>query len=185
MELIGPYLAASALLVVAGAAKFARPDGSARAFAPLVHWPFGRLRVIVRVAAAAEVGIGLVAIVLPRPLTAGLVAVSYLAFAIVVLVVRSRGGSLASCGCFGTPDTPATRLHVVVDLGLAGAAVTVAAVGPTTGSITSVLAHQPWAGVPLVLASAACAWLVYLALSPLAALHGARHLAGATRGRWR
>ncbi len=34
----------------------------------------------------------------------------------VVAYARSRGGALASCGCFGTPDTPATLLHVVVDL---------------------------------------------------------------------
>ena len=39
---------------------------------------------------------------------AGLVAVSYGAFAAFVAWLRVRHGALASCGCLGTPDTPAT-----------------------------------------------------------------------------
>jgi hypothetical protein len=47
--------------------------------------------------------------------------------------VLARGGVLGSCGCFGKPDTPATRTHAA----LTGAACLVAllvAVSPPTGA---------------------------------------------------
>ena len=184
MELIGPYLVACTLLVVAGVMKAARPDDTARAVTQLVPLPMGRLRMVIRLGAMVEAGLGLVALAVPRTVTATLVAASYLLFTGVVAYARTKGGAVASCGCFGTPDTPATLLHVIVNLGLAAAAVGVAAATPT-GSIVSMLATQPLAGVPLVAASALCTWLIYLALSMLAALQAARRLAGATPGRWR
>jgi hypothetical protein len=184
VELIGPYLVACVLLVAAGVAKVVRPGDTARAAATLVPWPLGRLRILIRIGALVEMVIGTVALVIPRPASAALVAASYALFAAVVGLTRARGGPIASCGCFGTPDTPATGLHLVVNLGLAVAAIVVAA-APTSGSIASVLSHQPWDGVPLVAVSALCAWLTYLVLSPLAALQGARRMVGATEGRWR
>jgi hypothetical protein len=128
VELIGPYLVAGAVLVAAGLAKAWRPADSARALAGPIHLPVRVLRPGLRAAGAAEALVGAVAVgTLARP-AAALVAASYALFAAVVLVVRHRGGPLASCGCLGTPDTPATLLHVVVDLGLAAAAVSVAGV---------------------------------------------------------
>ena len=180
MELIGLYLIAAALLVAAGIAKAVRPDDTARAVSALL--PRGcapsqrRLRGAVRAGALAEAMLGLVALVVPRPVTAALVALSYALFAIVVAFARVRGGPLATCGCFGRPDTPATRLHVAVNFALAGAAVVVAAGVPNGGSIATLLAHQPWAGLPLLFVSAAGLWLTFLALSALAALEGARRL---------
>lgn len=117
----------------------------------------------------------------PSPWTAGAVAVSYFGFALFVEVARSRGGPLASCGCFGTPDTPATRLHVVVDLALAGSA---AFVATTAGShwLPGLLAGQPWHGVPLVLLGAVCAWLLLLVLSRLSEVGTVRRQLGITRG---
>jgi hypothetical protein len=184
VELIGPYLVACVLLVAAGMAKVVRPDDTARAVARLVPWPLVRLRILIRVGALVEVAVGTVALVIPRPVSAALVAASYVLFAAVVGLTRARGGPIASCGCFGRPDTPATGLHLVVNLGLAAAAVVVTAAAPTTGSIASVLSHQPWNGVPLVAVSAVGAWLTFLVLSPLAALQGARRMVGATEGRW-
>ena len=184
MELIGPYVVACTLLVVAGAMKAIRPEDTARAVTQMVPLPIARLQPVIRLGAMVEASLGLVALALPRTVTAALVAASYLLFAGVVAYARAKGGAVASCGCFGTPDTPATLLHVIVNLGLAGAAIGVAVAAPA-GSIVSVLATQPWAGVPLVAASALCTWLTYLALSVLAALHAARRLAGATSGRWR
>jgi len=180
VELIGLYLIAAALLVAAGIAKAVRPDDTARALRALL--PRGcapsqrRLRGAVRAGALAEAMLGLVALVVPRPVTAALVALSYALFAIVVAFARVRGGPLAACGCFGRPDTPATRLHVAVNLALAGAVVVVAAGVPNDGSIATLLAHQPWAGLPLLFVSAAGLWLTFLALSALAALEGARRL---------
>jgi hypothetical protein len=182
--LIGPYLAACALLVAAGCAKAVRPDDTARALAPLLGLrPIAACRAV-RLAAGAEALVGAWALVMPRPVPAAIVALSYAGFAGFVTYARHRGGALATCGCFATPDTPATRLHVVVDLALAGAALAVAVGTATRGaprSIAAVLARQPWHGVPLVLVSALCAWLVFHALSTLPKAQAARRLVAGSR----
>ncbi len=179
MELIGLYLIAAGLLVVAGVGKAARPDDTARAMVALVPGtPSLRLvRGAVRVGALAEAALGLVAIVFPRPATAALVALSYLCFFGVVAFARRRGGPLATCGCFGRPDTPPTALHQVIDLALAAAALAVATGAPGHGTLGTLLAHQPGAGIPLLFVSAVGLWLTALALSALAALAGVRRLA--------
>lgn len=171
MELVGLYLIGCTLLVLAGAMKARNPDDSARALWPLApgwvrSWLGLRgLRMAIRAGALAECGLGLVALLWPRPLTATVVALSYLAFSALVVYVRSRGGVLTTCGCFGAPDGPATRLHAVIDLGLAVAAGVVAWHAPTEGSLATVLAQQPLHGVPLVATSGVGVWLTYLTIS--------------------
>lgn len=177
MELIGLYLVGCGLLVAAGTAKVAHPDDTARALAAVVPIGLQAMRRLVRAGAAAEVAVGVTALVLPRPWSAGLVALSFTAFTLFVAYARSAGGAIASCGCFGTPDTPATTAHVVVNAALAAAAAVVAWSAPS-GTLVSTLSHQPMHGVPLVVASALCAWLVYLAVSVLASLQAARALTG-------
>jgi hypothetical protein len=179
VELIGLYLVAAGLLVVAGIGKAARPDDTARAMATLLpRSPSIRLlRWTVRAGALAEAALGVVALLFPRPVTATLVALSYVCFFGVVFSARRRGGPLATCGCFGRPDTPPTTLHLVVDVTLAAAAAAVAAGSPGDGALVSQLAHQPGAGVPLLFVSAVGLWLTALALSALAALSGARRSA--------
>jgi hypothetical protein len=179
VELIGLYLVAAALLVLAGSAKAWRPDDTARALAPLLPRPLralGRARRLVRAGALAEGAVGLAALVLPRPVTAALVAASYAGFAAVVAQARRRGGALATCGCFGRPDTPPTLVHLFLDLALAAAAAVVAVAAPTSGTLFALLGHQPWRGLPLVAVSAVGLWLAFLALSALGALEGARKL---------
>ena len=132
---------------------------------------------VVRVGALAEAALGAVALAFPRPATAALVALSYVCFFGVVAYARRRGGPLATCGCFGRPDTPPTALHLVIDLVLAAAAAAVAAGAPSGGTLVTQLAHQPWAGFPLLFVSAVGLWLTALALSALAALTAARRLA--------
>jgi hypothetical protein len=181
MELIGLYLIAAGLLVVAGVAKTLHPDDTARAVLTLVPvWTprplqsFRLLRESVRVLALTEVAVGLAALAHPGPVTGFLVASSYALFACVVAYARVRGGPLATCGCFGRPDTAATWLHVVLNLVLAGAALGVATRSGSGGSIVPVLAHQPWAGAPLLFASAVGLGLTMVALSTLPVLEGAR-----------
>jgi hypothetical protein len=91
VELIGPYLAAAALLVAAGAAKVARPGDTARALATLVPVPLRWMRPAVRVGAAAEGVLGVVALVRPGGVQAWLVAASYTAFTVVVAVAIGSG----------------------------------------------------------------------------------------------
>jgi hypothetical protein len=191
MELIGPYLVACALLVIAGAMKLFRPDDTARAIAVVVPVRLRRrlhyrsLRVLIRIGALAELGLGSVAMFVPRPIPAALVAISYAVFVGVVIYVRSKGGSLASCGCFGTFDTPATWLHAVINSGLAIAAAAVALDAPAGGFTVSILAGQPLYGVPFVAAGSLCIWLTFLALSSLSELQAARRLVGSATGKWR
>jgi hypothetical protein len=181
VELIGPYLAACTLLVVAGATKAVRPLDTARAVTAVVPVRLAVVVPIVRIGAATECVVGTAGFLHPSPWTASAVALSYLLFAGFVTVVLTRGGPLASCGCFGTPDTPATRLHVVLDLVLAASAVVVAARVPA-GWLPVILGSQPWDGVPLVLASLLGAWVAALALTRLAVLGAARQELGITRG---
>ncbi len=177
MELIGLYLVACYLLVWAGVAKVVHPDGTAAALAalPVNRLSLRRMRWFVRIGSVVETTLGLVALAAPGPLVAGLVAVNYAAFAVAVVYVRSTGGALASCGCFGTPDTPATRLHLALDMGLSVAAAAVALAHPA-GTMLVVLAHQPADGVPLLIVSVLGAWLAYLTVSALATLQTARAL---------
>ena len=82
MELIGPYLIACTLLVVAGVAKAARPGDTSRALTGLVPVSQARMATVVRVGAVLEAALGAVALVAPRPATALAVAVSYGSFAV-------------------------------------------------------------------------------------------------------
>ena len=181
MELIGPYLAACILLVAAGVAKVVRPMDTARAVTAVVPVPLRASRALVRAGALVEAVLGAVALVHPSPAAAGLVAASYLGFAGFVSLARARGGPRATCGCFGTPDTPATRTHVVVTLGLAASATVVVVVAGLSGWLPTLLAGQPWRGVPLVLLGLLCAWLAYLTMGRLAELGAARRALGITR----
>jgi hypothetical protein len=182
VELIGLYLVAAGLLVIAGVTKALRPDDTARALSDAVPararstMTHQRLRATIRIGATIEAALGLIAIAFPRPVPAGLAAASYVIFAGVVLYVRTRGGALSSCGCFGRADTPATVLHAVVDIVLATACIAVAATAPSGGSLATLLGHQPGAGVPLVFVSAVGLYLAYLALAVLPPLEGARRL---------
>ncbi|MBF6555605.1 MAG: hypothetical protein IVW52_05440 [Acidimicrobiales bacterium] len=175
MELIGVFLVACGLLMAAGVAKAIRPDDTARALAAVFPVPMQTVRTAVRMGSIAEALLGAAALVVPRTASAALVAMSYAAFAVVVALARSKGGAIASCGCFGTPDTPATAVHIVVNVGLAVSASAVAMANPA-GTIVSILSREPLHGVPLVALSALCGWLAYLAISALASLQGARRL---------
>ena len=107
----GPFLAAAGLLVLAGVPKVRDPLPLVRALRA-AGMPAGRL--LVRAFAVAEIAVGSWAVVAPGRLSAGLVAAAYLVFTAFVVRVLMRGGVLGSCGCFGKPDTPATRTHTAL-----------------------------------------------------------------------
>lgn len=131
-----PFLASSALLVVAGVPKLRDPLPLVRALRG-TGMPASRL--LVRGVAAAEVVIGGLAIILPGSLSAALVCAAYLLFTAFVVLALHRGGVLGSCGCFGRADTVPTTAHAV----LTGAAAVVA----------GITAWQPavalWTGMPM------------------------------------
>ena len=173
MSALGPYLAACALLVAAGADKTLRPRSTARALAAFVSVPVGTLAAAVRFGAAFEVVVGLVAAARPSTATAAAVAATYAGFTVFSAFAWIRGGALGTCGCFSTPDTPATAGHVVLDAALAAAAACVAASGGQRW-LPVLLGHQPLDGAALVAAALVTAWLSYLVLVPLARLHAVR-----------
>ena len=173
MPALGIYLMGAALLVVAGALKAVHPDDTARALAAALRSsPPGGWRLLVRVLAVIEAAVGAVAVAAPGRVVAAAVAVSYLGFTAWVLWARAHGGSLSTCGCFGTPDTPPTVLHAAIDATVGAGAAGVAVAAPT-GSILGILGAQYLDGVPLAVASVLAAWLAYLVMAPLARL-GAR-----------
>ncbi|MGH9055088.1 MAG: MauE/DoxX family redox-associated membrane protein [Acidimicrobiales bacterium] len=149
-----PFLAAAVLLGVAGCAKVARPDSTARA---LQAAGVKASRFLVRTGAAAEVALCIAAFAAPGPVTGGLVAASYAGFAVFVAAALRRGWALSSCGCFGRPDTPPTYAHAGVDVAACAAAVWWACTAPA--SIGGAFAHQPWHGGPLVFVTAVLAGL--------------------------
>lgn len=110
--LAGLYVASCLLLAGAGADKVRRPGDSAVALRA-AGLPATPARV--RVAAGLEVAVSVVALVAPGPLPALAVAGSYLAFTAFVVVALRRSLPLASCGCFGRPDSPPSWTHVAVD----------------------------------------------------------------------
>ncbi len=157
----GPFYAVAALLAVAGLAKLARPLATADALrraglpgSPLV----GRLVGAVELAAAT------VAVLAGSAATAIAVAGCYLGFAAFTARLVA-GGQDEDCGCFGAAPTPASRLHVVLNLGAAVVAGVAAADPP--GGISEVVAAQPLLGVPFVALAALCTWVAYVAFTLL------------------
>ena len=118
VELIGLYLVGCALLVCAGVMKAGRPDDTARALVPLVpgrvgsRLHFRQMRTIVRVAPWSKPGSGLPLSPAPAGAWPGSWPPPISSSPVWWRSLGRRGGALASCGCFGTPDTPATLLHV-------------------------------------------------------------------------
>jgi hypothetical protein len=163
----GPLLAAAVLLILAAVPKLRHPDDATRA---LKSTGLPGSDLLVRVLSVAEIAIGAYALLVGDRLSAGLVAVSYVGFTGFVLLARSRDGVVSSCGCFGTPDTPPTRSHVVVTALLAGGALG-AALSPVGSTLA--LLDDPAKGLALVLLSAVCVGLAYLALAVLPTLAAA------------
>lgn len=170
MTLYGLYLAGCALLFLAGVAKAWRPRTTALALSQSFQ-RFGRWvsAPAVRTAALLEAMLGAAGLIWPNRALAAGVAASYALFGFFVLHARRRGGALATCGCFGQPDTPPTRMHVVADAVALSAAASVAWAAPH-GTVAAVLGHQYAEGIPLAAASVAATWLAYLVLVPLARL---------------
>ena len=158
----GPFAVAALLLVLAGVAKARRPADTVVALRA-ARVPASSA--LVRAGALAELTVGIAALVNGSRATAVLVALSYAAFTAFVVMALRRSTPLASCGCFGKPDTPPTWTHVVITTAATFAALVVAA-DPGAG-LPDVLKRQPYAGVPFVLLLLCGTLLAYVAMSTL------------------
>jgi hypothetical protein len=122
-----PYLAAAALLVVAGGPKVVDPLPLVRA---LRSAGLAAGRFPVRLFAIGEVVLGVAAMLSPARGVAAAVAVTYAGLTAFVGHALRRGGVLASCGCFGTADTPPSRVHAALTASAAAVAAALAADPP-------------------------------------------------------
>ena len=158
--LAGPFLAAVALLGAAGALKVVRPDTTAKALRELglrVSPTAVRAGALVElIVAAGALGGG------GRPFALA-VAASYAGFAAFVVAALRKGTPLSTCGCFGTPDTPPTAIHLVLNIAAAGVAAAVAATGAEITTLEGSLLLR----VAFLASTAVTVWLAYVALTVL------------------
>ena len=140
------HAAAAVLLILAGAAKIARPETTADLLfslrMPRLGFPSGEAQAVAL--GVVEMGLGIAALVIGGPVTAGIVGVFYVGFA--AAVVRALMVGATSCGCFGRAESPPTRIHVAGTIGLA--VVSFIAIGGATP--LEVMENQPVGGLGFV-----------------------------------
>jgi len=164
--LAGPFTIAAALLAFGGAHKALRPRDTAQALTAVgVRVPGVPAHILVRAGGAAEVVVGVGALVTGGAVFAALVAASYALFAGFVVVALRADTPISSCGCFGKVDTPPSVVHVVVDVAFALVAVGAAVVGDV--ALPDVLADQPLLGIPFLFLVFIGVSLVFLAFTSL------------------
>ncbi|MGH9273299.1 MAG: MauE/DoxX family redox-associated membrane protein [Acidimicrobiales bacterium] len=175
--LTGPALVIAALLAVAGAQKVLDPTMTVGALRAL---RLPSAPVLVRVGAAAELALGVLAIGVGGAVVWSLVAASYVAFAIFVVAALRHGTMLGSCGCFGRDDTPPHWSHVGLNLVLAGVAVALAA--QSDGAPLDAVADDPGVGVAVSVLAGLALYLLYALYVELPrTLAAARSARSATR----
>lgn len=161
--------AACLLLAAAGVAKLVEPHSLSRALRALaLPGAVG----LVRAFAAGETLLAATALVGGTRWLWVTVAASYAAFTGFAGFVRRRGGALAPCGCFGSPGTPATRLHVAINAGYAMACA-LAANADRPPSLRSVGIA---AFVVVTVVASLIAYLSYVALAVLPRVRAAARL---------
>ena len=156
----GWFFIAAALLVVSGGAKLVDPDPTLGALEasglPHGRWAAPAIGV-------TEIGVGVLGTILGGGASLGVAAV-YASFAAFVGWALVRRLPIASCGCFGRPDTPPTWGHAVFNLTSATVALVVALSGSAP---LDVLAGQPLLALPYLAFVALGVYVVYLLLAVL------------------
>jgi len=118
--------------------------------------------VAVRGLSAFELVLGAAALAVSSAVVAGLVAVSYIGFAAVIVAALWRDVPIDSCGCLGRLETPPSLRHVgVVLVALAGA---VAEMVDPSASLLERLGDDGAAGVLFAVATAVLTLVAVLLL---------------------
>ena len=122
--LLGPLLIAALVLAAAGLAKTVRPRPAAAAISTLPLTVDGSLSVtLARMLGIVEVAVAVWAMVTLSAIALAFVAGFYGAFAVFVLLSLNGSVPAASCGCFGSDDSPPTVGHFVFNAVAAGLAI--------------------------------------------------------------
>jgi hypothetical protein len=163
--LSGPFLAASGVLCVSGAAKLRSPRAALPTLA-LLGLPSRTS--VVRAVATAELAIGLAGLIAPSRATALVIAAAYATFA----VLATRLAALrASCGCFGESEAAASPVQALLSGALAIVAIAAAASPP--GGLQWVLAQPVATAATLILGVGAGVYGVVIAYTQLPSAWGA------------
>jgi hypothetical protein len=93
---------------------------------------------LVRFLGAAELAVGTSAFLFDSRATYSFVAAAYLVFTTFIGWALYTNQPLASCGCFGIPETPAMASHVLLTLAATGVTASAAADGSLPGPLASV-----------------------------------------------
>ena len=157
-----PFFIASALLVVSGAAKLARPDPASRA---LTSAGLPGRRVTARALGAVEVALGATCLAAPGPASAAAMAALYGAFALFLVRLMTVGTPVSSCGCVGAAESPPTVLHVLLNLAAASAGVLATLAPPR--ALAPFAWSTPLHGVPFVVGGVCAGYLAYLTAARL------------------
>lgn len=152
----GPVYAAAVLLVISGISKVRDPAPTIGAVRS-VGWSAPRS--IVRLGGAAECVLGTLTLLIGGVVLNVLVAGAYAGFTVFIVYALARGGAIATCGCFGREDTPATRTHTVLTALLALSAAGAAAIGGTTGLLNGA---RTTTGLVVLLVALLTTWLTRL-----------------------
>lgn len=153
---------AAGLLVVAGAMKLARPLPTARAmYAAGLPGPVWAARAV----GLVEVAVGVWFLAVPSVVAAIALGVIYLAFAGFVGYLVAAHPEASSCGCAGAKDVPPSRLHAVLNIAAAAAALAAAISLPP--SLGSTLAALGPAALPFLLGLGVAAALAVVATTDL------------------
>jgi hypothetical protein len=156
-EAIAPIVwTLACLLILAGVAKLLVP-GPAIGALRAVELPAGPL--FVRLAALAEIVVGVWVLAAPSTAAMAALATAYLCFA--GAVSRMRQAEVADCGCFGVGSFEPTALHLALNL-VALVAAFCAVIAPPD-AIGAVFDRAPLEAVALAAAVATSVFLAYLA----------------------
>jgi uncharacterized protein YjeT (DUF2065 family) len=158
----GPFFAISLIIVLSGALKLVAPSVAEEALATLGLPVPAQL---VRLIGVAEMALGVAAIVVAGWELAVAVAFAYFCFAVVAETLRRTSDKVASCGCFGSADTPPSLVHTGVNI--ASIFVAVLAIVWPVDDIVSVLKDQPLGGLVFVVFVALVTYLVFLVFTAL------------------
>ena len=172
--------AAAVLLVAAGLGKLRRPATAVlmlRTVAP-PHTGPRLLRVLVRGASVAEIGVGGWVLAGGGRAAGALLGSCYLALALVAARLASRAPGTA-CGCFGSGSAPVGVAHVVLDAVCLG--VCIAGVLAPGRSLAALIRTSGASGPGIALGVLLLAALGYLTVTALPDLATSRRLVERTR----
>jgi methylamine utilization protein MauE len=157
-----PFFASAGLLVLSGSAKLRATGPAGRALAA-VRFPSGSWSV--RGIGTLEIGIGMWCLAAPSHSSSLALAALFAGFAMLLALQMKVRAPGASCGCLGTRETPASLLHIALDLVATAAAVLAAASHPR--GILAHAARLPLRGAPFLLGTVLIGYLGYLAVAYL------------------